>query len=84
MELDRKLLSRIGELDNDTLADTIGRIAAGFGIDPALASVYLGDMDKIKRSVTELTQEDFDRITAALGEEETEKLVGRIRAEVQS
>ena len=83
MELDRHLLEKICLLDDDTLAATIGSVAQSMGVNPALASMYLTDMSKVKSAVQNLTQSDLDRITDAFGEETTEKLVENIRREVK-
>jgi hypothetical protein len=83
MELDRHLLEQISLLDDDTLAATIKGVAQSMGMNPALTSMYLTDMSKVKSAVQNLTQSDLDRITDAFGEETTEKLVENIRREVK-
>lgn len=83
MELDRNLLEKIRELDDDTLRQAIGNVAGSMGIDPALAAVYLSDMGKIKDTVAGLTQEDLDRVEETLGVEETQSVIQKIRKEVE-
>ncbi len=83
MELDRDLLEKIRLLDDDKLRLAIGNVAQSMGIDPNMAAAYLGDMQKIKDTVASLKQEDLNQIQNALGQENTEKLVEKIRSEVK-
>ncbi len=83
MELDRELLNQLQSLDNASLERGIDKIARSFGIDPRLASSYLGNTDQIRAAIASLDQKDLDRITAAIGEETAGKLADEIRREVE-
>ena len=83
MELDRSLLQKIKELEDDKLAAAIGNIAAQFGLDPKMTDYYLSDMKQIKETVAGLTQEKMDRISAAIGEDNCEKVMDHLRREVE-
>lgn len=83
MELDSGLLEKIQLLDDDSLRSAIAGVAAGMGLDPAMTAMYLSDMGKVKKTVSELTQEDFSRLQDAIGEENTRNLVEHIRREVK-
>ncbi len=83
MELDRNLLEKINLLDDKSLRSVIENVATGMGIDPNMATPYLQDMGKIKQTVSNLSQDDLDRIQGAIGEENTKHLMEQIRREVK-
>lgn len=83
MELDRDLLEKIRLLDDDQLRSAIGNVAQSMGIDPAMAAMYLSDMGKVKETVAGLTQKDLDQVQNAIGKENTEALIEKIRTEVK-
>lgn len=83
MELDRNLLEKINLLDDKSLRSVIENVAAGMGLDSKMASLYLQDMSKIKKTVSNLSQADLDRIQSTIGEENTQNLVEHIRREVK-
>ena len=83
MELDRNLLQEIGNMDDETLRGVIGSICSNMGLDPKMASAYLSDMGKIKKTVMGLTEEDLNRVEQALGEENTRNLVETLRREAR-
>ena len=83
MELDRELLNQIHAMDDKALSSGIQKIAQNLGVDPMLAKMYLGDTEKVKQAVANLSQEDLNRICQAIGQDNAEKLAREIRREVK-
>jgi len=83
MELDRELLDQIRDMDDNALSEGVGKIAQNLGVDPGMAKRYLGDTAKIREAVANLTPEDLERITQALGKDTTAQLAEQIRREMK-
>ncbi len=83
MEFDRDLLAKIRQLDDSSLRSTIENVAREMGLDPDLTRLYLSDMSKIKETVATLSEEDWNRVQGAMGEENTKTLMDTIRREVK-
>ena len=82
MDLDRELLNKIRQMDDDGLRSVIANVAQNMGIDSSLTDMYLNDMKQIKDTVASLTQKDLDRLQSAIGKENTRALMDHIRAEI--
>lgn len=83
MEFDPNLMHKIARLDDDTLARGVQNVCQTLGIDAATAAPYLGDMSKIKAVLAGMTEENLQKIRAALGDDRLNRIVGAIQSEVK-
>ena len=51
------------------------------GIAPNLAAMYLSDMKRIRETLSSLTPEDLQKITANLGDENMNQILGSLKGE---
>ncbi len=81
MDKEQDLIRRIGGMDDDALRAGLGKVAESMGIAPNLASMYLSDMTKIRETLSALTPEDLQKITANLGEENMNQILDQLKGE---
>lgn len=81
MDNERDLIRQIGLMDDDTLRAGLGKVAESMGVSPSLASMYLSDMTKIRETLSGLTPEDLQKITASLGEENMNQILDQLKGE---
>lgn len=82
MELDQNLVDKINSLDEDALRESIRAVAQQMGVEEKKTAAFLGDMGKVKKAVSSLTQKDLDQITRMMGKEKSEELLSTLRREV--
>ncbi len=82
MELDQNLVNKINSLDEDALRESIRAVAQQMGVEEKKTAAFLGDMGKVKKAVSSLTQKDLDQITRMMGKEKSEELLSTLRREV--
>ena len=80
MDSDQKMINEILSMDDATLSEGILRVAKSMGVDPALAGMYLGDMGKIRQTVSSLTPADLSQIRKNLGDETVNDIISGIRS----
>lgn len=81
MDRQQELIRQIDALDDDALRAGLGKVAQSMGIAPNLASMYLSDMKRIRETLSSLTPEDLQKITANLGEENMDQILGSLKGE---
>lgn len=81
MDREQELIRQIGTLDDDALRAGLGKVAQSMGIAPNLAAMYLSDMKRIRETLSSLTPEDLQKITANLGEENMNQILGSLKGE---
>ena len=81
MDRQQELIRQIDTLDDDALRAGLGKVAQSMGIAPNLASMYLSDMKRIRETLSSLTPEDLQKITANLGEENMNQILGSLKGE---
>jgi hypothetical protein len=81
MDREQELIRQIGTLDDDSLRAGLGKVAQSMGIAPNLAAMYLSDMKRIRETLSSLTPEDLQKITANLGEENMNQILGSLKGE---
>lgn len=81
MDREQDLIRQLGAMDDDALRAGLGKVAESMGIAPSLASRYLADMDKIRETISGLTPEDLQKITANLGEENMNQILDSLKGE---
>lgn len=81
MDREQELIRQIGTLDDDALREGLGKVAQSMGIAPNLAAMYLSDMKRIRETLSSLTPEDLQKITANLGEENMNQILGSLKGE---
>ena len=79
MDKDQKIIKEILAMDDAALSDGIMRVAAGMGVDPALAGRYLTNMEKIRQTVAGLTPMDLEQIRKNLGDEKVDGIISEIQ-----
>ena len=81
MDRQQELIRQIDTLDDDALRAGLGKVAQSMGIAPNLASMYLSDMTRIRETLSSLTPEDLQKITANLGDENMNQILGSLKGE---
>lgn len=81
MDKEQDLIRQIGAMNDDALRSGLGKVAESMGIAPSLASMYLSDMTKIRETLSGLTPEDLQKITANLGEENMNQILDNLKGE---
>lgn len=81
MDREQELIRQIGTLDDDALRTGLGKVAQSMGIAPNLAAMYLSDMKRIRETLSSLTPEDLQKITANLGDENMNQILGSLKGE---
>ena len=81
MDRQQELIRQIDTLDDDALRAGLGKVAQSMGIAPNLASMYLSDMKRIRETLSSLTPEDLQKITANLGDENMNQILGSLKGE---
>lgn len=82
MEDSQKMISEILKMDDSALSQGILRVANSMGVDPNLAGKYLGDMGKIRKAVSSLTEDDLEQIRKNLGDEKMNEIISGIQKEM--
>ncbi len=62
MQLDRNMLRRLLELDDDSLAKVIRTIAAESGIDPSSLGIDLGTVQSIRQALGSVNDQDLAQL----------------------
>lgn len=83
MEFDKELAQKISKINDDELKSSIENVAKAMGADVKGLEFYLRDMEKIKKTLSGLTQSDFDKITSAIGEDKARDIIENIKKEVE-
>ncbi|MDD6312649.1 MAG: hypothetical protein PUB08_04165 [Firmicutes bacterium] len=67
MQLDKKDIDRLAQLDDDTLKAQLSDILSAVGVDKRKADRFLSDIPRLKAQATSLSQRDIDALCARLG-----------------
>ena len=62
MQLDRKKLDRILQMNDERLADLVRAIAAESGIDPAMLGLNPENIQSIRQALATATDEDLTKL----------------------
>lgn len=82
MELDQNLREKLSALDDAALTETAIKIGREMGVPPRVLCSFASDSAKIRETLAQIRQEDFDKVATALGEDKAESLIETLRREV--
>ncbi len=81
MDREESLKRELCAMDDQALRAGLGKVAEHMGIAPNLAAMYLSDMTKIRETLSALTPEDLQKITANLGEDNMNQILDSLKGE---
>lgn len=67
MKIDKKSLDRLVKLNDDQLRRVLAGLLSEYGIDPSTVPLAQFDMGKLRAVLQTATEEDIERLMAALG-----------------
>lgn len=82
MDFDQNLIRDIASMPDEALKSGIVQVAQNMGIDPMMAGAYLSDMGKIRSAISNLTEEDLQKICHQLGEDQVNEIISNIKNEM--
>lgn len=79
MEIDEKLVQRLKNMDDETLRQAIGEIAALSGATEVQKQRAMRNIGMIRRRLTKANQNDLKKAVDSLGEENIEEAIRRLK-----
>lgn len=79
--IDKNNLNKIMSLDDDTLRKKLSEITALTGADNSKVTNALSDVNKLRKTVSSLSNNDIEKIIASFGrenEEQIQKIISNI------
>lgn len=72
--IDKNNLNKIMSLDDDTLRKKLSEITALTGADNSKVTNALSDVNKLRKTVSSLSNNDIEKIIASFGRENVEQI----------
>ena len=72
--IDKNDLNKILCLDDDVLKSKLLEITQLIGAENSKVSATISDVDKLKKTVSSLSNKDIERIVASFGQENVDKI----------
>lgn len=79
MEIDDKLVQKLKNMDDETLRQAIGEIAALSGATEVQKQRAMRNIGMIRRRLTKANQNDLKKAVDSLGEENIEEAIRRLK-----